>query len=200
MYFFEGRKQNIEFKRTTVRDIHEANAEIMHRMFTESFIPIVMFDYDFTLTEYDNALIGIAPIVSHLTDPSTLIYPENITALRHLSEVLDGKVAIVTNRIDTRLAQFTFNSSVLLHHLSSELTQGSINIPIFQGLSKQLISENKLEALVAWINSMPDISSVTHLISVSDYNFPLITDKRMLRKLVQLTGRPLTCHQYLIKP
>jgi hypothetical protein len=198
MHFFEGRKQKTEFNITPVRDIHEANADIMHRMFTESITPIVMYDYDFTITEYDNALIGIAPIASHLTDPRTLIYPENISALQNMSKVLGGRVAIVTNRVDTRLAQFTFNSSVLLHHLSSQLNQEGINIPIFQGLSKQLISERKLEALVSWINSKP--FDVTHLISVSDYNFPFITDKRMLRKLVQLTGRPLTCHQYLIKP
>lgn len=181
-----------------VRNIHEAHVLILDEMFVNGSVPCLMYDLDFTLTESPTALQTIAPIVSHLMDQSRIFPPENISAVVRMSEILEGRVAVVTNRVDTRLAQLTFNSSRVLRRLNVELIDLRYKVPIFQGLSKQFPSERKLANLAAWISAMP--KELTHIVSIADYNFPFTSDEGMLKKLFELTGRDLSCRQYLVKP
>ena len=131
-----------EYKEIFVKSFSEAVNSILKKV-DSSMSAQKAGDRNFCLIDIDGALIEDnlvkLPIISNFVKPH--IPEENITALKKLTNRLEGSVAISTNRSPND--KIIFHTQAVLDELYSSLKSRNINVPVFLNLFKQIPTMNK---------------------------------------------------------
>ena len=131
-----------EYKEVFVKSFSEAVNSILKKV-DSGMSSQKAGDRNFCLIDIDGALIEDnrvkLPIISNFVKPH--IPEENITALKKLTDKLEGSVAISTNRSPNDKG--IFNTQAVLDELYRSLKSRNINVPVFLNLFKQIPAMNK---------------------------------------------------------
>ena len=131
-----------EYKEIFVKNFSEAVDEILTNI-DSVYSPQMAGDKNFCLIDIDGALIEDnrvkLPIISNFVKPH--IPEENITALKKLTDKLEGSVVISTNRSPND--KIVFHTQAVLDELYGSLKSGDIDVPVFLNLFKQIPTMNK---------------------------------------------------------
>ena len=131
-----------EYKEIFVKNFSEAVNGILKEV-DSSMSSQKAGDRNFCLIDIDGALIEDnrvkLPIISNFVKPH--IPEENITALKKLTDKLEGSVAISTNRSPND--KIIFHTQAVLDELYSSLKSRNIKVPVFLNLFKQIPTMKK---------------------------------------------------------
>ena len=131
-----------EYKEIFVKSFSDAVDGVLKNV-NLTLSPQMAGDKNFCLVDIDGALIEDnrvkLPIISNFVKPH--IPEENITALKKLTDKLEGSVAISTNRSPNDKG--IFNTQAVLDELYRSLKSRNINVPVFLNLFKQIPAMNK---------------------------------------------------------
>lgn len=131
-----------EYKEVFVKSFSEAVNSILKKV-DSSMSSQKAGDRNFCLIDIDGALIEDnrvkLPIISNFVKPH--IPEENITALKKLTDKLEGSVAISTNRSPND--KIIFHTQAVLEELYRSLKSGNIIVPVFLNLFKQAPAMNR---------------------------------------------------------
>ena len=138
----KGASEKREYKEIFVKSFSEAVDGILENV-NPVLSPQMAGDKNFCLVDIDGALIEDnlvkLPIISNFVKPH--IPEENITALKKLTDKLEGSVAISTNRSPND--KIIFHTQAVLDELYSSLKSRNIKVPVFLNLFKQIPTMNK---------------------------------------------------------
>ena len=138
----KGASEKREYKEIFVKSFSEAVDGILENV-NPALSPQMAGDKNFCLVDIDGALIEDnrvkLPIISNFVKPH--IPEENITALKKLTDKLEGSVAISTNRSPND--KIIFHTQAVLEELYRSLKSRDINVPVFLNLFKQIPTMNK---------------------------------------------------------
>ena len=138
----KGASEKREYKEIFVKSFSEAVDGILENV-NPALSPQMAGDKNFCLVDIDGALIEDnlvkLPIISNFVKPH--IPEENITALKKLTNRLEGSVAISTNRSPND--KIIFHTQAVLDELYSSLKSRNIKVPVFLNLFKQIPAMNK---------------------------------------------------------
>ena len=131
-----------EYKEIFVKSFSDAVDGVLKNV-NLTLSPQMAGDKNFCLIDIDGALIEDnrvkLPIISNFVKPH--IPEENITALKKLTDRLEGSVAISTNRSPND--KIIFHTQAVLDELYSSLKSRNIKVPVFLNLFKQIPTMNK---------------------------------------------------------
>ena len=148
----KGASEKREYKEIFVKSFSEAVDGILENV-NPVLSPQMAGDKNFCLVDIDGALIEDnlvkLPIISNFVKPH--IPEENITALKKLTDKLEGSVAISTNRSPNDKG--IFNTQAVLDELYRSLKSRNINVPVFLNLFKQIPAMNKEDISGAYLSS-----------------------------------------------
>ena len=138
----KGASEKREYKEIFVKSFSEAVDGILENV-NPALSPQMAGDKNFCLVDIDGALIEDnlvkLPIISNFVKPH--IPEENITALKKLTDKLEGSVAISTNRSPND--KIIFHTQAVLEELYRSLKSRNIIVPVFLNLFKQIPAMNK---------------------------------------------------------
>jgi len=138
----KGASEKREYKEIFVKSFSEAVDGILENV-NPALSPQMAGDKNFCLVDIDGALIEDnrikLPIISNFVKPH--IPEENITALKKLTDRLEGSVVISTNRSPND--KIIFHTQAVLDELNTSLKSRNINVPVFLNLFKQIPTMNK---------------------------------------------------------
>ena len=148
----KGASEKREYKEIFVKSFSEAVDGILENV-NPVLSPQMAGDKNFCLVDIDGALIEDnlvkLPIISNFVKPH--IPEENITALKKLTDKLEGSVAISTNRSPND--KVVFHTQAVLEELNRALKSIGVKIPVFQNLFKQIPAMNKEDISGAYLSS-----------------------------------------------
>lgn len=131
-----------EYKEIFVKSFSDAVDGVLKNV-NLTLSPQMAGDKNFCLVDIDGALIEDnrvkLPIISNFVKPH--IPEENITALKKLTDRLEGSVVISTNRSPND--KIIFHTQAVLDELYSSLKSRNINVPVFLNLFKQIPTMKK---------------------------------------------------------
>ncbi len=131
-----------EYKEIFVKSFSDAVDGVLKNV-NLTLSPQMAGDKNFCLVDIDGALIEDnrvkLPIISNFVKPH--IPEENITALKKLTDKLEGSVAISTNRSPND--KVVFHTQAVLEELNRALKSIGVKIPVFQNLFKQIPAMNR---------------------------------------------------------
>lgn len=131
-----------EYKEIFVKSFSDAVDGVLKNV-NLTLSPQMAGDKNFCLVDIDGALIEDnlvkLPIISNFVKPH--IPEENITALKKLTNRLEGSVAISTNRSPND--KIIFHTQAVLEELYRSLKSGNIIVPVFLNLFKQAPAMNR---------------------------------------------------------
>jgi len=122
-----------EYKEIFVKSFSDAVDGVLKNV-NLTLSPQMAGDKNFCLVDIDGALIEDNRVKPHIPE-------ENITALKKLTDKLEGSVAISTNRSPNDKG--IFNTQAVLDELYRSLKSRNINVPVFLNLFKQIPAMNK---------------------------------------------------------
>ena len=141
-----------EYKEIFVKSFSDAVDGVLKNV-NLTLSPQMAGDKNFCLVDIDGALIEDnlvkLPIISNFVKPH--IPEENITALKKLTDKLEGSVAISTNRSPND--KVVFHTQAVLEELNRALKSIGVKIPVFQNLFKQIPAMNKEDISGAYLSS-----------------------------------------------
>ena len=141
-----------EYKEIFVKSFSDAVDGVLKNV-NLTLSPQMAGDKNFCLVDIDGALIEDnrvkLPIISNFVKPH--IPEENITALKELTDRLEGSVAISTNRSPND--KIIFHTQAVLEELYRSLKSGNIIVPVFLNLFKQAPAMNKEDISGAYLSS-----------------------------------------------